>query len=124
MSAAKYALHADQGETFRAHFTYQDSAGTPINLAGATARMQVRDGYGAAAALFNLTTENGGIALGGVAGTVDLYIASASLATLVVPDAPGPRPTKDCVYDLELNFSGEVVPLLYGPFAIARRVLA
>jgi hypothetical protein len=60
--------------TFSETTTLHDALGDPINLTGKVARCQIRRDHGAADALFTLTTENGGIELGGLAGTVTLRI--------------------------------------------------
>lgn len=53
---------------------------TPVDLTGYTARLQVRDGAGNL--LLDLTTENGGITLGGVLGTIVLLLTTAQTTAL------------------------------------------
>lgn len=101
MPAATFDIIIEQGATFLMNITWKQSAGgTPVDLTGYTARMQVRKSYNEPdPPALSLTTENGGIALGGAAGT----IAITGSATLT--DAMEARPH---VYDLEL-VSGSVV---------------
>jgi len=122
MTAGRYDFEVEQGGTFNPTLTWKDSTGALVNLTGATARMQVRDNHGAATTVLELTTENGRITLGGAAGTIALLVSAADMAAIVVPDAPGPRPTRDCVYDLELVIAGVVTRLLRGAFIIFREV--
>jgi hypothetical protein len=122
MGAATYKIIAEQGATYAKVFTLRDSAGALINLTGYTARLQVRENYAAAAALLDLTTENGGIALGGAGGTVSLLITAAQLAAIVAPDEPGTPPALVCVYDLELCYGASVTRLLQGKFLVMREV--
>ena len=71
MAAGKLKLAIEQGATFRKLLTYK--AGTPavaVNLTGCTARMQIRSAITSPTVLVNLTTENGGIVLGGTAGNL------------------------------------------------------
>lgn len=69
----------------------------PIDLTGFTAKMEGRTAYlGLPAPFFTLTTENGGITLGGVAGTVRLYMSAATTSLLSL----------NGVYDLKLISSG------------------
>jgi hypothetical protein len=82
---------------------WKDSTGSPVNLTGYTARMQVRQKYSSTTTLLNFTTENGAIVLGGVLGT----IAITGAAT-VTDDLVG----KTGVYDLELVSSGGIVTRL------------
>lgn len=76
---------------------------TPINLTGYTAQMQIRSAVDSATALVTLTTSNGGIVLGGTAGTIELLITSTATAAFDWEDA---------VYSLQLTSSGGVVAVL------------
>lgn len=103
MAAATHNLTIEQGATFQLNLLWKTSAGTPIDLTGYTARMQVRRKHDADTAMLNLTTENSAIVLGGAAGT----IAITAAATLT-DDLTG----KVAVYDLELVSAGGVVTRL------------
>lgn len=115
MSAAKLKLAIEQGATFRKVLTWK--AGTPavpVNLTGCTARMQIRKEIANATPYVTLTTENGGIVLGGAAGTIELIITPT--ATAAITWASG-------VYDLEIVFSPtEVRRLVYGPVTVSPEV--
>lgn len=114
MAAAPYDILIEQGATFQLNLVYKDSSGTPIDISGYTARMQVRRTYDAPTPLLNLTTENGCITLGGVAGTVEVE------APADVTDA---LPPKDSVYDLELiSPAGVVTRLIRGAATISPEV--
>ncbi len=107
MPAAQYDITIEQGATFLLDLLWKDSNGTPVDLTGYAARMQVRRKYDAPdPALLSFTDANGAITLGGAAGT----IAIKGLATLtdVVPAKQG-------VYDLELVApNGDVTRLVAG----------
>lgn len=97
MAAAKLKLAIEQGATFRKVLTWK--AGTPavpVDLTGCTARMQIRAEITAATPYVTLTTENGGIALGGVAGTIDILITAVATAAFAWTSG---------VYDLEIIMS-------------------
>ncbi len=79
---AKLKLTIYQGATFKRRLRWMDAARQPIDLTGCTARMQVRAEIESPAVLLELTTENGRIALGGAAGTIDLTIAATDTAAL------------------------------------------
>ena len=115
MAAAKLKLLIEQGATFRKLLTWK--AGTPqvpVDLTGCTARMQLRTEIGASVPLVTLTTENGGIVLGGVAGTIELIITAASTAGFTWTTA---------VYDLEVVMAnGDVRRLVYGPVTVSLEV--
>ena len=72
----------------------------PVNLTGFTARMQIRETVESTTIIKSLTTENGGITLGGAAGTIALLITATDTAALTVDSA---------VYDLEIASAGGVV---------------
>jgi len=112
MGAGIYHIKMDQGSTFSLVLTYKDSNGDAINLTGYTARMQMRRNH-QDDSLIDLTTENGRIALGGVAGTVTLTISATDTAAL---------PPVEGVYDLEIVSGAVVDKLLAGTFSIAREV--
>jgi hypothetical protein len=112
MTPGKYNMICPQGATFAKQLTYAID-GEPVDLTTYTARMQVREKHTSKTALVNLTTENGGIALGDDEGTINLYITNENTTTI---------PAKDYVYDLELISSGEVYRLLEGKFIVTPEV--
>lgn len=75
LTPAKRKLIIYKGATFNPGWTWK-AAGVPVDLTGCSARMQVREDVDAESVLLNLTTENGGIILGGVAGTIDLWVGA------------------------------------------------
>ncbi len=114
MVAGIYKLEIEQGETFTRLLTYEDSEEALINLTGYTARMQIRKTADSTDYLLSLTTENSGIALGGIAGTITITITAAQSANLPIGTAR---------YDLELiSGSGVVVKLLKGDVTVNREI--
>ena len=104
--AASYPITIEQGATFQLNLLWKDGLNAPINLTGYTARMQVRRKRADVSPLLNLTTENGGITLGGSAGTIAV-VATATLTAAL--------PAKSCLYDLELvSAAGVVTRLIEG----------
>ena len=109
MLAGTYKITCDQGATFERVITVKDSTGTPMNLTGYTARMQVRRETESSEILVELTTENGRISLGGAAGTITLSMNPATTAAIV----------DEGVYDLEIISNGGAVHrVLKGRFAL------
>lgn len=103
---AKLKLKIYCGATFRKRLTWKSPAGTPIDLSGCTARMQIRAEVESPAVLLELTTANGRIALGGVAGTVDLLITDEDTAAIAWESG---------VFDLEIAHpDGSVTRLAKG----------
>ena len=104
MPAASLNLDIEQGTTFRKTLTWK--AGTPaapVDLTGSRARMQVRTKIGATLALLTLTTENGGIVLGGVTGVVTIHMSAEQTALL---------PVNVAVYSLRIIFADSTVKRL------------
>ena len=115
MAAAKLKLLIEQGATFRKVLTWK--AGTPavpVDLTGCTARMHIREEIASGVILHSLTTEDGGITLGGTNGTIELFISPVDSALFVFSSA---------VYDLEIVFSPtDVSRLLYGTVTVSPEV--
>jgi hypothetical protein len=111
----KHPIKIIQGATLRDVTTWK--TGTPavaVDLTGCTARMQIRAKIADTAALKSLTTENGGIALGGAAGTVTIFLSATDTAAIA---------WKSGVYDLEIVFaSGDVRRLLSGSVSVSPEV--
>jgi hypothetical protein len=111
--AGRYDFACEQGATFSRVVTYQGSDGVAVNLTGYTARMQVRETAESGTILLDLTTENGGIALGGSAGTVTLTATATQTAAIAAGE---------WVYDIELVNGATVTRLLQGCFAVDAEV--
>jgi hypothetical protein len=114
MASNRFNLSIKQGATLSLVATWKDSTGTPVNLSGYTARMQVRNTYDAGNAVLSLTTSNGGIALGGTAGTITITAAATATAALAAPYTG--------VYDLELVSGAVVTRLLEGIATVSPEV--
>ena len=112
---AKLKFTIYQGATFPKRLRWRDkAAGTPIDLTGCTARMQVRAEIGSPTVLLELTTENGGITLGGTAGTIDLYVGATATAAFTWEGG---------VFDLEIEFpGGDVRRLAQGTVSVSPEV--
>lgn len=118
MQAAAYNISIDQGSDFSLNMTWKNDAGTPINLTGYSARMQIRKSYASEVRLN--VTETTGIALGGTAGTIIISLSATQTSAISV-DYPALVKDKDAkqyqpmLYDLELTApTGVVTRLLQG----------
>jgi hypothetical protein len=105
MAAGVYNFKIEQGATFRRRLTVKDGAGVLLNFSGFTARMHIRPELESSTIYATLTTSNGGITLGGAAGTIDLYLSSTSTKAVLT----------DGLYDLELvSASNEITRVIKG----------
>lgn len=83
------------------------------DLTGWKARMQVRDKR-TNTLVYELTTENGGLILGGASGTIAFYLSDG------LTDYPE---FDKCKYDLEMiDTGGMVIPLVAGSFTLPNQV--
>lgn len=115
MAAFKLNLKIDQGATFQKLVTWKTGApAVAVNLTSCTARAHLRAKITSPDILMTLTTENGGIALGGATGTVVMNINAATTAGLTWLTA---------VYDLEIVFAnGTIRRLMAGNVTVSPEV--
>lgn len=115
MTAFAHDLYIEQGATYtKPSLTWKDGDGIPVNLTSWAARMQFRKSPKAPVVLFEATTENGRIILGGEAGTIDFNFSADDTESMSFASA---------VYDLELVAADEtVVRLCEGAVVISPNV--
>lgn len=114
MAAGSYDILCEQGATFSLVLTWRNPDGTPIDITGYSAKMQVRASKADATAILTLDTTTGGITLGGDMGTVTLT-ASATATNSLTSGA--------YVYDLELtSATNNVTRLIEGAFTVSGQV--
>lgn len=120
ISPISIPLVIEQGATFRREFQWRSGAteetATPVDLTGCTARAQIRETYESTTALADLTTENDGIALDALTGTITLYLADTATTAL-------PRLQRAARWDLEIVWpDGDVTRLFEGTVRIRPEV--
>ena len=107
MDAGQYNIVTKQGSTFELPFTIDDD-GTPWNIVGWTARMQVRPFIESSTVLLSLANGSGITLAAG--GSVTVNITGAQLSAL---------PAGTHVYDLELvDLTGKPWSVLEGKFLV------
>lgn len=116
----RYDLQVNQGETFTKVFTYKNPDGSLIDLTGYSARMQVRTNYEAPTFLLELTTANGGIVIGGTAGTITINITPAQTLAIAITSLVGIPPYQNFVYDLEIALGSTIRKFLNGFFTLTK----
>jgi hypothetical protein len=113
MAAGTLDFTIEQGATFNLLLTWKID-GTPVNITNWTARLAARVDVEDSEVILSLTTSNGGITLGGAAGTISLNQTATQTALL---------PAGTYVYDLELvSAVGAVTRLVQGELNISPEV--
>lgn len=111
--AGTYNIETFQGDTFSLSLVWRDENRDLIDLTGYTAAMQVRETVDATDYLLELTTENGGITLGGTAGTIELTVSADDMEAIEAGSYK---------YDLEMIVGETVRKLLRGKFKVVAEV--
>ena len=107
--AGRYDTICDQGATYERVVILRDSAAGLVDLTGATAKMQLRNTATGAVVIKELTTENGGIILGGGTGTISLFISAVDTALIAAGNY---------VYDILVINGSSVIKPLWGTFTV------
>lgn len=85
----------------------------PVDLAGLTAKMQIREKLDSSTYILELTTENGGIVLDNINKTITINISYEQTAALSFSSA---------VYSLEIMRGAEVTPFINGTISLVKEV--
>ena len=101
--AGIYNITMDQGAQWTLTVVYDNNNGTPIDLTGYTARMQIRNKLSDTTYLLDMTTENGRIILNNSVKTIELKITATDTTAITWTSG---------VYSLELLSAGVVVSTL------------
>jgi hypothetical protein len=80
--AVAYNVEINQGADWFLNITYEQPAGTPVNLSNYTAACQLRSLPQDPTAVLTLTTENGGIAITANTGLVALHATAAETGAI------------------------------------------
>jgi tRNA A37 threonylcarbamoyltransferase TsaD len=104
-----------QGATFNQTLFYETGEpSAPVNLAGYTAKMQIRSKPESKALILELSTDNGRIILNESTGSIRLFISATDTGLLSVCDK--------AVYDLELYNGAVTTRILQGNVIISPEV--
>jgi len=111
-TAGVYNFTLDQGSVFNINLAYKNPDGTPINLSGMTARMQLRRSTTTAAEL-TLSSPSNGIVITGATGEI---------AVTITDEETGALGSGFYVYDLELNNAGVIDRIIQGTITVSAQV--
>lgn len=97
VSPATYDITIFKGADFTLKMVWNDENSDPIDLTNFTARLQARVHIKDSETFIDLTTENGGITLGGATGEIVLFMAAETTELIEAEEG---------VYDLEIITGG------------------
>ena len=124
MAAGKYSFTIEQGATTNFEIQYKDSGSTPINLAGYSAKMQLRTAVDNSTALLTLSSslqpDGTGLNLSGSNGNKTLL--SGSIGVIISAFTSSVLNFDTAVYDLELMSGSVVTRLLEGTVRLSKNV--
>ena len=124
MAAGKYSFTIEQGATTNFEIQYKDSGSTPINLAGYSAKMQLRTAVDNTTAILTLSSslqpDGTGLNLSGSNGNTTLL--SGSIGVIISAITSSVLNFDTAVYDLELMSGSVVTRLLEGTVRLSKNV--
>ena len=113
MPAGSHDFEMEQGATFNRSILVKDGDGNPVDLSGASCRMQVRPFIESDTVIIELTTSNGRITIDGPLGQITLLVSAASTSSI----------SQSGVYDLEVVYPDSSVDrLLKGSLVLSPEV--
>jgi hypothetical protein len=112
--AGQKNFEVDQNTTFSFIVEYKDNNGLPIDLTGATAKLQVRDTKGGSKLAFTLTSPAGGITITPLLGKLTIKMTPTQTSKLFYPKSS---------YDIMITDSNtNKIKLLEGFLTLSRSV--
>jgi hypothetical protein len=112
--AGQKNFEVDQNATFSFIVEYKDNNGSPIDLTGASAKMQVRDTKGGSKLAFTLTSPAGGITITPLLGKLSIKMTPTQTSKLFYPKSS---------YDIMITDSNtNKIKLLEGFITLSRSV--
>lgn len=114
MAAATYDFEIEQGATRIVPLVWKDSSGNPVNLTGASARMQVRRSAADTEVLLEMSTSNSRISVAALEGKINLIFSASVTAALK---------WRRGQYDLEVTSGdGSVTRLMQGEITVSPEI--
>ncbi len=131
MAAGTFSFTIEQGTTTDFELVYKDSSGTPVNLSGHTARMQLKDSAGGSNTFLTLSSslqaDGTGINLSGSGGiNASKPLSSGSIGVFISHTTSSNLSFGTAVYDLEIvsgsGVGAVVTRLIQGKVNLSKEV--
>lgn len=124
MAAGRYSFIVEQGSTKQFEVIYKDSTGSPIDLTGYSARMQIRPSAGSSTLYATLSSslwaDGTGLNLQGLSGTKPY--TSGSIGVIISAATSSLFDFGEASYDLELYSGSTVTRILEGKVKLSKEV--
>jgi hypothetical protein len=124
MPAGRYSFILEEGATFNLQLNWTDALGTPIDLTGYHARMQIRPSLESNDIILSLSSsfdsDGNGISLNGTSG--DEPFESGSIAIQIAAQSSEGLDFVNAYYDLELINEEFVIRLLEGRVQLSKNI--
>ena len=128
MAAGLYTFTIEQGATYTSEIQWKNAANTAVDLAGYTAKMQLRDSQDASSTLYltlntSASVSSTGICLSGSSGTGNVSEGKIAI-NITAADTTGLDFGTDdmAYYDLEMTNGSVVTRLLQGKVKLSKQV--
>ena len=108
---ANIPIEIYQGQTFEDFLEYTEEDGTPVDLTGCKARMQIREELESPTVAVELTTENDGLEIDFISGKIRRFISDADTSALAIQAG---------TYDLEIVWPNTYVTRLCEGFVTVK----
>ena len=116
MGSNMHNFSLNQGSDYAIPLRLQDSAGTPINLAGYSAQMQIRRTAGACQTIDDLSSE-------GEAPRIKIDAKTGKITLNFSHEITEKWPSGSMVYDIEITSpSGQITRILQGSISVSAEV--
>jgi len=127
MAAGRYLLTIEQGATTDLLLQYKDSNGSPVDLSGYTASMQIRPSVDSNTTYLSITSvtasDGTGLNLTPISASLTLPRTSGSIGLFISATTSSNLSFTEGVYDIELKSStGIVTRLLEGMVKLSKEV--
>jgi hypothetical protein len=124
MAAGRYSFVIEQGATTNFQINWNDESGSPIDLTGYHARMQIRPSVESDVVYLSLSSslEDDGTGINLSGSNFQTPLQSGSLAVYISADVTEELNFNEGYYDLEMVNGGVVTRLLEGKVKLSKNV--
>ena len=131
MAAGKYSFTIEQGTTTNFEIQYQDSTGSPIDLSGHNARMQIKSSFGGDVILtmssslgfqeiYSKAKDKAFLSMSG--STLSKPLTSGSIGIYIGHEVTDDFTFSDAKYDIEIDDGTDKTRILQGDVRLSKEI--